>query len=256
MKEIMKNILSVWFDYWGKGYYPYLLLVAVIYLLVWKRKKEHARQLLAFIGVCLVVFFFPVTAWIIRKCIGPEVYWRVLWILPVVPLIAWAAADFVRSRQGRAVQVVLAVMIMGLIVICGKSVWSAGNYEIVHNYQKVPDNVAQIAGILNSGKGEEEILLAADDHVSAYIRVYDPSIHTAYGRGGKTPVCAEARRFYRQICKEQPNFKKAAKLAKKAGCNFIVLAYQEEQEKKFAKQGYEKIAIVNEYAVYKLTAEN
>lgn len=255
MKEIMKNILSVWSAYWGEGYYPYLLLVAVIYLLVWKRKKEHVRQLLRFIGVYLVIFFCPVTAGIIQKCIGSEVYWRVLWILPVVPVIAYVTTDFVRSRQGKAVQPVLVVLFLALIAFCGKSVWRAGNYEIVHNYQKVPDNVAQIAEILNSEKGEEEILLAADDHVSAYIRIYDPSIHTAYGRGGKTAVCSEARRFYMQICKEEPNFKKAARLAKTAGCNFIVLAYQEKQEAQFAKLGYKKIGLVNEYAIYKMTEE-
>lgn len=70
MNEVMQNILAAWKSYWGEGFYPYLLLVAFLYLLIFFRKKEQIRQILVYVVIMLAVFFCPVTAWIIQKCIG------------------------------------------------------------------------------------------------------------------------------------------------------------------------------------------
>ena len=81
----------------GNGFYVYLLLAACLYFLVFGRKKERSRILSGYIVVFLAVFFCPVTAYIIQKCIGRSVYWRVLWILPAVPLIAYAGTCLVKK---------------------------------------------------------------------------------------------------------------------------------------------------------------
>ena len=85
MKRALLASLDAWQKYWGNGFYVYLLLAACLYFLVFGRKKERARILSGYIVVFLAVFFCPVTAYIIQKCIGRSVYWRVLWVLPAVP---------------------------------------------------------------------------------------------------------------------------------------------------------------------------
>ena len=40
MKEIVKQTLVFWQNYWGEGYFQYLLLAAVLYLLIFRRKNK------------------------------------------------------------------------------------------------------------------------------------------------------------------------------------------------------------------------
>ena len=70
MKRALLASLDAWQKYWGNGFYVYLLLAACLYFLVFGRKKERARILFSYIIVFLAVFFCPVTAYIIQKCIG------------------------------------------------------------------------------------------------------------------------------------------------------------------------------------------
>ena len=97
MKRALLASLDAWQKYWGNGFYVYLLLAACLYFLVFGRKKERSRILSGYIVVFLAVFFCPVTAYIIQKCIGRSVYWRVLWVLPAVPLIAYAGTCLVKK---------------------------------------------------------------------------------------------------------------------------------------------------------------
>lgn len=251
MRETMEWILSTWKMYWAEGYYQYLLLIAAVYLLIWKRKKEAARQMLAYMAVVLAVFFFPVTARIIFKCIGESVYWRVLWILPVVPLIACAGTELVMDRKKPAVRVLLLVVVAVAIALGGKSVWQAGNYVLAHNYQKVPDEVAQICDMINSDRKGADARLAADDHISSYVRVYDPSISMAYSRGAKGARSKKSVALYQEMTSVSPNYKKIAKLARSRRCAYLAVQLPgEKQRKHIEKYEYELLGMVNDYGVF------
>ena len=83
--------------------------LAVLYLLIFREKiKKPDTILLVYLVISLAVFFCPITAKIIQKCIGELVYWRVLWIVPSVPVIAFAMTEFLKERKG-IVQVYISV---------------------------------------------------------------------------------------------------------------------------------------------------
>ena len=140
MKEMIKGILDTWNLFWGSGYYQYLIFLAVILLLIFFRKKKEARLLLGYTAILLVLFFFPLSAGIIQKCIGSDVYWRVLWLLPVTVLLAYTGtalaeqAGLKAKKGGWMLQGLVLILLMGVIGISGKSVWSEDNYVQVHNY--------------------------------------------------------------------------------------------------------------------------
>lgn len=253
MKEIMEHVLSVWKLYWGEGFYQYLVLAAVLYLLVFRRKKTAAKQLLVYTAMILAVFFFPVTAWVMQKCVGASVYWRVLWLLPTVPVLAYAGTDLISHfGKKKGVRFVLVSAAVLLIAFCGKSVWQAGNYVKVHNFQKVPDEVAQICDLINSQKGDEEVCLATDDYLAAYIRVYDPSIRMPYSRGMKGSGSRLVRRMYEEVNSPDPNFHRISVAMGKTGCNYLVCEIPDNRgEKYMKKKGFSLIGTVDKYAVYR-----
>ena len=165
MKRALLASLDAWQKYWGNGFYVYLLLAACLYFLVFGRKKERSRILSGYIVVFLAVFFCPVTAYIIQKCIGRSVYWRLLWILPAVPLIAYAGTCLIKKvGASRPRQYILLIFIAAVLAFCGTGLNKDGFYKKVQNVQKIPDEVVSICNLINEQKEEnEEIYLATDD---------------------------------------------------------------------------------------------
>ena len=53
MKEMIKKSLGFWNNYWGDSVFPYLLAIALLYLLIFKRKKKTTRYVLGYVFLAL-----------------------------------------------------------------------------------------------------------------------------------------------------------------------------------------------------------
>lgn len=254
MKDTMNWILSIWKMYWNEGFYQYLLLLSVIYLLLCKRKKAGTRQALPFLFSMLFVFFCPFTAAVIRICIGESVYWRVLWLIPLIPIIALGATEFIKDRKSKLVQAVLLLLFAGVIAVSGKSVMQAGNYIRLANHQKVPNEVAAVCAIMQQKAADEDLIrirVASDDYISAYVRVYDPTILMPYGRWAKGALDYKADSLYKHINSEEPDYDKIGKRGRQTHCNFLVLPETSvDPHETLSSYGFEEIGTAGSYTVY------
>ena len=61
MKDALLVSLDAWQKYWGNGFYEYLLLIAVVYFLIFGRKKERVKLFLIYVIVFLGIFFLDYT---------------------------------------------------------------------------------------------------------------------------------------------------------------------------------------------------
>ena len=252
MKEFIKEIIGFWNNYWGDSFVPWLLLAAVVYLLIFRRKKESTKYVLLYLAAALVLFFCPVTAKIIQACIGETVYWRVLWLVPSTPVIAFAMTEFLKERKSAAKIAALALCAV-LIVISGKGIYQAGNYHLVHNYQKVPDEVAGICEMVKKDAGDALFLLAADNYIGPYVRVYDPSIQMMFNREGRGGYGAGSRRLYLEINAPVLNYRNIGAVGRRTFCNYLVVKVpNEEQKKELEMYGYQEVGNVNCYSLYRL----
>lgn len=260
MKEMLKGICDTWNLFWGKGCYQYLILLSVILLLVFFRKKKEARLLTGYTVILLVLFFFPLTAGIMQKCIGSDVYWRVLWLLPVTVLLAYTGTALVErtglmAKKGKGLlQGLVLLVCVAAVGISGKSVWSEDNYVQVHNYQKVPDGVAQVCSLISDQMEDgETVCVAADDYMAAYIRVYQPDFYMPYSRAGKGSQHYSSMRLYQELTSPDPDVKKVVKAAKRLDCNYLVFALPVQEKQEYLEnKGYHLIGTVNQYGVFKL----
>ena len=254
MREAIAVTLDAWQKYWGNGFYEYLLAVAGLYFLIFGRKKQKAKELLLYVAVVLIIFFCPVTAWIIQKCVGGSVYWRVLWILPMTPLIAYGGTCLIKKAgEKKGLSAVFLAGMIAVLALGGVGLNMPGYYEKVHNYQKIPDEFAQICEVINNQKEEDEIVyLASDDKVSSYVRVYDPSIRMPYGRAGRGSINKTAKALHEQLVAEVPVIKKVVKYAKKLECTYLVFPLPNEKKQEYMeKKGYHLISQVNSYGIFK-----
>lgn len=256
MMAYFKWSVYIWQLFWNNGYYQYLLLAAALYLLIFHRKERSTRQVLVYSAIVLFIFFFPLSAKVIVFCIGGNVYWRVFWLLPIIPVIAFAATKFLRSRRSKLVQTVLLLVCCAAIAISGRDMFTDGVYVRTANAQKVPEDVAQICDTINAEAekdGLDDFLVMGDEYLSSYLRVYDPSVRQAYGRWGRNPVNNPCRRVYHLMKKEEPRkYRKIARLSKKGGCDFLVISVPEEKTPSIERFHYVQIGEVGEYRIYQL----
>ena len=256
MMAYFKWSIYIWQLFWDNGYYQYLLLAAALYLLIFHRKERSTRQVLVYSAIVMFIFFFPLSAKVIVFCIGGNVYWRIFWLLPIIPVVSLAATEFLRGRHSKLVQTALLLVCCAAIVVSGRDMFTDGVYVRTANAQKVPDDVAQICDIINDEAekdGLDEFLVMGDEYLSSYLRVYDPSIQQAYGRWGRNPVNRFCRRAYHLMKREEPRrYRKIAKLSGRGGCDFLVISVPEEKTRKIERFDYVEIGKVGEYRVYQL----
>lgn len=252
MKEIIAWTVNVWRMYWGNGWIPYLLALGGACALIFGKKKKNSLSLVLYSVFLLVLFFCPFSGRVIMKCIGKIVYWRVLWLLPTVPLIAGGFTELVRRSRNRIVQVILVLVLTGVIAASGTGMIKAGNFERVYNRQQVPDQIAMICNRINEDREGKEVRIAADEYTASYIRVYDPSLKMAYGRRGDGAVGKKARVLYKQITSEVPDGKKTSSLAADAvHCTYVVMVPPDENfVLDMVAGGYQVLDTVSPYYIF------
>lgn len=273
MKEILSWNITIWNNYWDSGIYQYLLLAAILYLLIRRRNRTSTKQILPYIALVLLLFICPVSAAIIQKCIGADVYWRVLWLLPTAPVIALAGTELLSKRipvllsaasespksctRKKLLYLALSALFLFIAVFCGRSLLRSGVYERTNNYQKVPDAVAHICNIVKEAADGDFVFLAADEHISTYVRVYDASICMPYGRRGQGALDWRSRRLYDAMNTgtfEEEDYIEVVTHAKAKRCNFIAVALTEHYDETIMTDaGYTQVGQVNQYGIFQLT---
>ena len=171
MKEIVTWAVTIWDMYWGNGWIQYLLALGGVGILIFGRKTGIALRLFFYTILLLGLFFCPVSGRVIMRCIGESVYWRVLWLLPTVPVIAGGFTEVVSRSKNGILQAVLTAVLVGAVVISGTGMIKAGNFERVYNHQQVPDEIAMICNKINADRNKREVRIAADEYAASYIRV-------------------------------------------------------------------------------------
>ena len=87
--------LKLFQEYMGTGLIMIWFLVSLLYLWV-TEKRKHIRILFVYVPlVLLLVFFNPLVAKIISGLADGEIYYRILWLLPVTPVVAFTAVSHV-----------------------------------------------------------------------------------------------------------------------------------------------------------------
>lgn len=251
MREIIECITASWSAYWGESRYVWLLCAAFVCLAIFGRKNEAAKDLIRYQILMTVVYFCPVTAAVVQKCVGALVYWRVIWLFPVAAMLSYAAVLIIQKEKKRILRFVWMGVFVCLIMFSGKSVWQAGNYEITANRQQVPDEVAQIGRMILENRTSQDSLVAADDHVASYLRVYDASIKMVYGRRGDGAASKRAFSLYENVVSPEPDYQKITEIAQQEGCEFLIFRVpQESVIDEMEECRYKMIGSVEDYVVF------
>ena len=242
-------------EFAGEGMVMTLFLLAIIWLLVTEKRKEIRIVFVYMPITVLAVFMFPLTAKILDVFLGEEIYYRLLWLWPIVPTIAYASVQLWKAVKEQSRGVVVTAIVL-VIAVSGKIVFEHPNCTLVENVYHVPQVVVDICDDVRI-EGREVMVLFPKELVQ-YVRQYDATICMPFGREALVYSWGEGGRngtFY--VMETQPiDVELAAEYAREDGCHYVIIRDTDKLDGDFLTYGYEEFGVYDGYIVYKDPTKN
>ncbi len=240
-------------SYAGDGWHVVLFLPALAYILFARCDKRLKRFLAAYTVLFLFLYFCPVTAKIIMDyCIGEEVYWRMLWLLPIPFVIAFAGTLLFRHFRKKAAQILCLTALVLVIAFTGRSMYFGedSRYTLASNWNKIPTEMYSVCQIiLEDGDPSAVKKAVVPEEMVSYVRQYTAQIELVFGRRGN--LGKRAQRVYDEMTSPDPDLEALTVNARKLSVDYLVYVYTEERYQKLLELGWEEIAAVGNYRVYR-----
>ena len=163
-----------------------VFLISIIYILA--REKDIVRKILVGIMpiVILAGFLLPITRKVYVKLLkseGANTYYRILWLIPMYVVIAYAACLLLVRLKGDAVRRAVTVAIVLVLMLTGKLVYA--NEEMhkikVENLYHIPQDIIDICDLVTPAEWEENPWVAFPEECAWFVRQYDAHILMPYG---------------------------------------------------------------------------
>ncbi len=249
-----KEIITLFQAYMGKGLIVGWFLLSVVYLLV-QEKRKNIRILFVYAPILLLlVFFNPLFAKIIYTMVDTEIYYRVLWLIPMTPVIAYAAAQLYNGLRGK-VRIAFAAACVALIMVSGSYIYQDLNFHRAENLYHMPQSVVDICDAIEiEGR---EVTAAFPLEMLQFVRQYSPVICMPYGREQLVGQWNFFRDFlYLEMEKEVIDAAELARLSKEASCHYVILHEGKQVKGDLLAYDFVLFDKIDGYLIYKDTTMN
>lgn len=238
-----------------EGLHFIIMFLALVYILLRKEEVCHRRLFIGYSLIFTVVYFCPLTSWLITKAIGKLVYWRMLWMMPLPIIIAYAMVKFWHRIEKKWIRAVSIGAFAVVMIVLGQFIYVENSpYETRANWEKIPTSPIAICDIVNVNRGSEEewAMLAAPEDMVPYIRVYDASIRQVYGRKGNYWMAKKGGTYIEQALQNEiTDYQTLCEKCRAIRCNYIVLPDGAGRVEGMSAYHFEVIGRVGSYIVFK-----
>lgn len=247
----MNHAIELFREYMGTGLVVIWFLLSLVYLYL-KEERRQIRILFVYVPVILLLLFFnPWFAGFLAEYMGDEIYYRILWLLPVTVVIAYACVSLGGILKGRK-RILFAVGAVFLAVVSGSYIYSNTYFTKAQNRYHVPDSVVHICDAIELPGREVTAVFPLE--MIQYVRQYSPVVCMPYGR----EVLVEGWNEWatqHELCDameaETVDGTVLGKLARDYGCIYIVLPVEQTIQGSLWESGYEVFLEVDGYIVYR-----
>lgn len=239
------HAVGLFWEYMGTGLTMIWFLLSLAYLFL-KEKRKPVRIMFLYVpAVVLLLFFNPLFFRFMTKYMGDEIVYRLLWLLPVTAVIAYACVKVCGSLSG-SIQKGFAVLAVFLIVVSGKWVYGDQYFVKADNLYHMPDSVVHICdGIVVPGR---EVMAAFPVEMVQYVRQYSPVVCMPYGREVLMGVYDE---FCQAMNSDIVDLERLAPMSRKRMCHYIVFPQDQEFLGSTEDYGWELFLETDGYTVYR-----
>lgn len=244
------TVVSHLTSYIGWGIIFIYYLVALVYLFVTEKRKERRILFIYMPLIVLIIFLLPVTAMAMERFADDEVYYRLLWILPISITLAAAVTETIIKLKGKAKVFALAGA-LALIILGGRLIYTDTRFSVAENEYHVPQEVADICdALVIQGR---EIRVAFPKEMLVYVRQYTPLIVMPYGWDDLKYKGEEKSDSKLRELLEKPaiDAEMVGKEADETSCHYIILNEEKPIAGEPESYGLEEYMHIDGYVIYK-----
>lgn len=231
----------------GTGLILIIFVLALIYLFFCEKRKPRRIMLIYVPAIVLLLFFNPLFFKLFHSLVGEEIYFRIIWLLPITIVIGYTVVHIAECLQGKK-QIGFAIVALLMLMISGKLVYSSLLYSPAENEYHVPDEVVEICDLIEiEGR---EVMAAFPEEFLLYVRQYSTLVCMPYGRGLELGYYDE---FSYLMIKDEIDVARMAELAKGSLCHYVIIHESKALTEDPAVYDYEVFGNVNGYVIYRDT---
>lgn len=239
-------MMETFYNYMGSGTILIWYFAAVIYLFLKERRKPVRIVFLYVPFLLLLLFFNPLFALLFEKFLGMEIYFRILWMIPATPTLAYAAVRICAGEQGKR-RFAFAGAAVLLIMVSGTLVYRSPLFSRAENIHHVPREVAGICDLIEENGREVRAAFPAEHLL--YVRQYSRTVRMPYGRNALMYDWTEE--LYRILLREEIDVERMAFLAKEKECHYVIFSAEKILDGRMEDYDYELFGQVGDYLIYR-----
>lgn len=242
------EIVALCMDYSGNGLAVGLFFVSFVYLMIAEKEKSKRIILLYTTLATILLFLCPIFAKVIYSLMDDEIYYRILWLIPMSVVIAYAGIHVISRLPKNWMKVSEAVLGCVVIIITGDYVYDNPFFSAANNRFHVPQTVADVCDeMIIEGR---EVRAVVPSEMLAYVRQYTANVCMPYGRDLMVEVWITDNPLYDAMLERPVDCEKIAALAVEQSCHYIVLHESTEQTGDFEENGFHLKNTVDGYRIY------
>ena len=257
LMEIMRTTIEMYQKYFTSGMLDILFLLAIVFLILYQKEKQITKMFLGEMVLFLILYFCPISAYIIMKyCIGEIVYVRMFWLLPISFILAYVMTQSLDFAQEKWKKMLVAAILICVVIFSGTVMYTETFFQKSSNAYKIPQEVIDICDEVEKDaakNGITEKKMAVQNQFLCYVRQYDADIVMPYGRNGirGESLSGKAEEIYYTINSAEIDWEKLGRLLQEADCNYFVYWKNDDIAKSMAETQYYVVADVDGYYIYR-----
>lgn len=177
----IESVGQVFETYMGPTAYLSLFLVCIVYGFC--HGDERGRKRLIFAVILSVLFIFNgLSLRLMGKVTGITTYYRFIWAVPVLPMIAWVGTKAVMERKKLWEKAAVCVLLLALFGGGTSTFLTEGSIRVPENIYNLPGDVIAVCEIIDKHKEKEHPVVAFESESQTRARLYDPTLVWAISR--------------------------------------------------------------------------
>lgn len=244
--------IRYWLETEGTGHVFFMAYPVCLLLLFFLLKGRRIRFLIPSLLMTLVIvnpLFYQL--W---DSLGLYAYWRILWIVPVIPVIAAVIPAIAEKCDKGWIKGIAVLAGIALIIAGGTFLYSGtgGSFTAAGSITKLPESVPAVAEKLLALKENPRII--ASPEISVYIRQYTGKTDTLFGRniyGHMDGYGTDAQMVIGELENLRSDLSRIGQYMLDNGYDYLVIG--EQSHKDLIKDHFELVEQAGGYCIYRAT---
>lgn len=249
MDKAFTTLLELYKSYSGSSVFMLLFLMSLCCLWFIEEDKSVKTVLIYIVLATYSIFFIPVFAYLaMEHFLDYEVYYRMLWLLPMGLIVAYCGVTLVVQRKSKIQKGIISILIFFIMMESGTAVITKANFQKADN----PYHIPQVAVDLVEAIVVEGIRMkvAFPAELVEFPRQISSQIRMPYGREILIARWNFTHPLYEAIQRNPLVASELAWESSQSDNSVIVIHNTKEMTGTLEEHDYVKIATVEQYDAY------